>query len=544
MISSSTGVHTSSASSSATPTTSTKKNSSLDSKLYDRSRKSFYNYLNHRPLLMSMEKPRTNYSVQNLLDMNIEKRMMNVLNVNHVAFMGAFKTGASGGEDCCFCLTTNHRNIIATSNGRANLLLFNYDGVKTKEFASHHKEIITQIHFVQNHRATEQQQQSSEKVVQQSSAKGHPIDHEMFYTSSLDKTIKVWHGENNIQTLKDHKDWIRCLNTNCDSTTLYSGCISGFIYGWDINRNHQVSFQIQNDPKDALGGLNTINSLLTLHRSPHIVYSASRDGCLRMYDTRSLVFNSNTGVNTVKPKFKIKAHNGKMNQLQITNDDLYLLSSGRDSTMRLFDVRKLPSTTLNEVSSLDPFVVQTYSQHECKSYNVSSCFFKEEKYVLTGSEDNKIYIYDTWSGKLVRTLSGHEGVIHLLMNLDDYRIISNSIESSRLFFWAPTLEKTDILSQLEKEVDDSLERNILERVMRQHGDQILNLYHTNSLHNENEGLSAAMNNLVITPENQQVFNDIMQTFLRTVIQEQGQGGQINWDSLDGIDDSDSDSSDV
>lgn len=487
-----------------------------DDKYFEETRKSLFKYVNNRAFLSSSSRNRgSTNSVQQSMRERIKKvALIDKLETAQVATIGK-GNGNGGGEDCCFSVSMNERkNVIAVANGKSELLLLNEDGQKTKQFKTQHREIVTQIHFMDNnkHRLENDNRKTSTS---------HAIDDEFFYTSSLDKTIKVWHGENNIQTLKDHKDWIRCLDTSCDNSTLLSGCISGRIFGYDINKEHQILFQIQNDPQNILGGLNTINSILCTNHSPSMFYTGSRDGYIRLYDSRNLVFNSNTGSNTVKPIFKIKAHEGKMNQLQITKDDHHLLSSGRDSVIRLFDVRKLPTGTSDQISNLDSSVIQKYQDHKCKSYNVSSCFFDNEKYVLTGSEDNKVYIYEKDSGKLLRTLNGHEGVVHLILNINDNRLLTNSIESSRLFFWETSTQKVNI--KMDTEIDDSFERSILERVMRQHGDQILNLYHSNSLNNENEnmGLGMAMNQLVVSPENEHIFRDILQTFISTLVQEQG-----------------------
>ena len=480
-----------------------------ESRAYEKSCKSLNGYLNHREFLMSSPHRKARPSLDDTIGRRIRNKVaVDMLQLTHVAFNGK-ETTQSNPEDCCFSLNTNNDNIIVSSNGSANLLFFDNDGKKTKEFKTGHKEIITQVCFASA---------KKDSLEVGSSSCSHPMDREVFYTSSLDKTIMVWHGQNHIQTLKDHKDWIRCLTTNSNCSTLLSGCISGLIYGWDINRNHQNIFQIQNQPSTTQHGLNTINSLLFTHHSQDTFYSASRDGCVRLYDMRNCAFNSNSGVNTIKPIFRIKTHEGKMNQLQLTKNDIYLLSSGRDGCMRLFDTRKLPSSKIDNIEEIKPFVYQTYSSHQCQNYNIGSTFYDHENSVVSGSEDNKIYIYDTVSGKLQKVLSGHEGVVHMLININESRLLSNSIESSRLFFWEATTEQIEI--KLQNEMEHHYERDIMEQVMRQHGDQILNFYHTNSLNNESSRLGMGISDLVASPESEQLYSQIMQTFLQTMLEQQ------------------------
>lgn len=73
-----------------------------------------------------------------------------------------------------------------------------------------------------------------------------------FFSCSLDKTIKLWRRGRVVHSFEDHKgqlarqfptrwantylliDWLRCLALTVDDATLLSGCVSSFIYGWDV----------------------------------------------------------------------------------------------------------------------------------------------------------------------------------------------------------------------------------------------------------------------------------------------------------------------
>ena len=41
-----------------------------------------------------------------------------------------------------------------------------------------------------------------------------------------------------------------------------------------------------------------------------------------------------------------------------------------------------------------------YKQHKCQGYNIGANLMGEEKYIITGSEENKIYIYDLHNGNI------------------------------------------------------------------------------------------------------------------------------------------------
>jgi WD40 repeat protein len=45
--------------------------------------------------------------------------------------------------------------------------------------------------------------------------------------------------------------------------------------------------------------------------------------------------------------------------------------------------------------------INQYKGHKCVGYNIESNFFGMDKYIITGSEDSHIYIYDIMSRDIV-----------------------------------------------------------------------------------------------------------------------------------------------
>jgi WD40 repeat protein len=60
-----------------------------------------------------------------------------------------------------------------------------------------------------------------------------------------------------------------------------------------------------------------------------------------------------------------------------------------------------------------------------------SGFFNNESHIITGSEDKKVYIYDTISGSVSKVLSGHSSVVHLVhySQMFPLTIVSSSIDN-------------------------------------------------------------------------------------------------------------------
>lgn len=115
--------------------------------------------------------------------------------------------------------------------------------------------------------------------------------------------------------------------------------------------------------------------------------AGSRDGFIKLYDIRNLG-------DSQKPTVQFRAHQKKLNQVCFSKDDKLLLSSGRDSKIRLWDIRYIKD---------DLSHVKEYIGHKCEGYNIGAHFMGDEEYILTGSEDSQIYLYNKLSGRIEQT---------------------------------------------------------------------------------------------------------------------------------------------
>jgi COMPASS component SWD3 len=333
-----------------------------------------------------------------------------------------------------------------------------------------------------------------------------------FYTSSLDKTIKFYRDFTPVATLCDHADWIRCLAASPSDTTVISGCVSSRIYGWDTETNKSKFKIMTAHYSTKYADLNTINSLNYSTGNDAVFISGARDGSVRFWDSRALYDD--------QPVFELNAHDAKLNNCMFSQNDLYLLTAGRDSKCRLWDLRMFTSnTSLNSVSTK---MAKEYTGHSCAGYNVGGTFFNFEKNVVTGSEDKKIFIYDTQSGELVKELENPhftQTVVHLVqpINSSEVTLVSSSIDNTRITFWSPVKTKEHAIplyyskenkrpgvingpnnnntnnapnttggsTQADSDEEDEAlfedysqqERPLLERFMQLNGDQILRVFH-------------------------------------------------------------------
>lgn len=147
--------------------------------------------------------------------------------------------------------------------------------------------------------------------------------------------------------------------------------------------------------------------------SPHILYSGSDDTLIKVWDRRSMGDSREAGV--------FVGHTEGLTYVDSKGDGRYVLSNGKDQTMKLWDLRKMMPT--NKASKLDPARYTTgfdyrnmaypaegyYAHpHDCsivtfRGHRVLKtlirCHFSppgstDSRFVYSGSEDGNVYIYN------------------------------------------------------------------------------------------------------------------------------------------------------
>lgn len=147
--------------------------------------------------------------------------------------------------------------------------------------------------------------------------------------------------------------------------------------------------------------------------SPHILYSGSDDTLIKVWDRRSMGDSREAGV--------FMGHTEGLTYVDSKGDGRYVLSNGKDQTMKLWDLRKMMPT--EKASRHDPasyssgfdYRFMAFSEaeyrphpHDCslvtfRGHRVLKtlirCHFSppgstDSRYVYSGSEDGSVYIYN------------------------------------------------------------------------------------------------------------------------------------------------------
>ena len=391
-------------------------------------------------------------------------------------------------EGCIFSMNFNETgNLMASSNQNHCIEIWDLKTKKLIQNISSHSEIVTDTQFF--HGAE---------------------DNECFLTCSLDKTIKLWKNYKNVHTFMEHSDWVRCISIRQDNQQFLSGCVSSVVKLWDIPTQRVIGSVInQNEDQNVL---KTVNSLSFLNKNNNLFLVGLRSGEVKIFDTRMKNKNDNFTKNMGLIQ-SFKAHYKKLNTAKINQTDRYLLTSSRDSLLRLWDMRKLPMENENEENiKKNKNYINEYNKHKCVGYNIECNFYNNEQYIITGSENSHIYIYDILDNELYSKIKTQNKCINLIKQIPNtYNIAFTGLEDISIFilnahknitkYYEKKYLQNNIIinnkkddsfmddSDGEKDIEDIEETDksnqvcnkLIEEIMSEYGDMILKIFHKNNL---------------------------------------------------------------
>ncbi|KAI9844592.1 MAG: hypothetical protein M1838_002101 [Thelocarpon superellum] len=248
-------------------------------------------------------------------------------------------------------------------------------------------------------------------LVQTYDAHGHSVldvavagDNARFASVGGDRAVFIWDVANarTLRRFNGHEGRINAVawggegdsvvvSENWQADTTSWGSEGGFdktVRLWDFKAQGSTkAMMVLDDARD---------SVACLLVAGHEICTGSVDGRVRVYDLRmGMVYVDVVG----QP----------VTSLRQTKDNATLLVSTLDSTLRLLDKG-------------NGHLLQSYRGHSNTEYRVRSAMACHDAYVVSGSEDGTIYVWDMLEGKVVKRLSGaHGGKVASAVAVNDGR---------------------------------------------------------------------------------------------------------------------------
>ena len=254
----------------------------------------------------------------------------------------------------------------------------------------------------------------------------------MLVSGSLDHTVKIWHWQTGecLSTLRCHSEGV--ITVNFDGAYLASGSIDHTvkIFNFDTRQTYTLR-----------GHTDWVNQV-RLDVSSRTVFSASDDCTIRLWDLDTKV--------CIKT---FRSHVGQVQQVLLMPDDFEpdddgvrrdsggddaSIRSGRSGTPVVASHQANSSMTTLQTSSPSP---------EDDRASFGSAFTEDTsrplppKYIITAGLDSTVRLWETTSGKCLRTFFGHvEGIWGLVG--DTLRIVTGA-NDSMVKIWEPRSGKCE-----------------------------------------------------------------------------------------------------
>lgn len=201
-------------------------------------------------------------------------------------------------------------------------------------------------------------------------------DNSQIVSCSMDKTVVLWDVSSGTWSRKwrGHQGSVNCVAFNEDSSVVLSGSVDTTVKVWDCRSRSQEPIQ----SIDSCG-----DTVTSIDVSDHEILVGAGDSRVRRFDIR-------------KGSLVTDFVGGSVSSVSFTRDGGCLLVSSLGNSIRLLD--KLTGEMLAE-----------YSGHLNRNYRLDSCMDFSDQFVLSGSENGCVCVWDMLQGSLLLKLDHGQG---------------------------------------------------------------------------------------------------------------------------------------
>ncbi|WBW72785.1 WD repeat protein, MAPK organizer 1 (MORG1) family Wdr83-like [Schizosaccharomyces osmophilus] len=197
-------------------------------------------------------------------------------------------------------------------------------------------------------------------------------DSTRFASCGGDRFVHVWDVSTGkvIRKFGSHLARVNTVRYNEDSSILASGSFDSKVRLWDCRSNSSIPVQVLNEAKDSVS---------TIDIKEDQIIAGSTDGNIRTYDVRN-------------GKILTDSFTNPITSIWTSKTGAFALVSVLHNSNHLLDL---------ETGG----ILKSYSGKKNTNYRLRSCLDYMEHYVISGSEDGKILIWDMESGEQLTSIS-------------------------------------------------------------------------------------------------------------------------------------------
>ncbi|KQK15624.1 COMPASS-like H3K4 histone methylase component WDR5B [Brachypodium distachyon] len=278
-------------------------------------------------------------------------------------------------------------------------------------------------------------------------------------TASLDGTAALLSPSSLavIANLRGHADGVSDLSWSTDSAYLCSASDDGTLRIWDIRSILSASKPPADPNVDRCirvlkGHTNFVFSANFNPQTSSQVASGGFDCTVRIWDVKG-----------TRCERVIEAHSEPVTSVHFIRDGSIIVSGSHDGSCKIWDARtgsclktviddKKPAVSCSMFSPNGKFILvatlddslklcnyatgkflKVYSGHVNRVYCIQSAFsVTNGKYIVSGSEDNCVYIWDLQGKNILQKIEGHtDAVISVSCHPTENKIASGSLDNDR-----------------------------------------------------------------------------------------------------------------
>lgn len=229
-------------------------------------------------------------------------------------------------------------------------------------------------------------------------------DSKFLASASDDKTVCLWDvmaGEL-LKTLRGHSNYVFCVKFNKQSNLLCSGSYDESIRIWDVKGDLDQFYLIfaegrclrpipaHSDPIPSVD-FSTDGTLIA---------SCSYDGLIRIWDTATGSCLQTLDDGCAQPVYAFGISTLTFSTyVQFSPNSKFILSASLNNKINLWSVGG---------NGVKPVLQRTFIGHKNERFCLFSQFFSN-KWIISGSEDNDLYLWQLDNQERIAQFSGHSG---------------------------------------------------------------------------------------------------------------------------------------